>query len=68
MNKIFIAFVAISFLALNADAKKIKFDYSVVNVPEEDLIVLISRNVHRERDAIFIGKRVDSITDFIGSD
>ncbi len=35
MNKIFVSILAVSLLAVNADAKKIKFDYSVVNVPEE---------------------------------
>ena len=35
MNKIFAAILTISLLAVNAEAKKIKFDYSVVNVPEE---------------------------------
>ena len=34
MNKILISALSIAMLALNADAK-IKFDYSVVNVPEE---------------------------------
>ncbi|WP_295729987.1 hypothetical protein [uncultured Muribaculum sp.] len=35
MNKFFTAILSISLLCVGADAKKIKFDYSVVNVPEE---------------------------------